>query len=132
MQSLSWSANVAAILYAANLFFQVITEQLVALAAREGDRLDELIALLADRVEKKTDLDSSTLGAIDRLIRISESRRKLFGLDAPERNETTLTLTDTGQVSPREKLQRIREARKAADHGSDRSTLPAAAPAGHD
>jgi hypothetical protein len=34
LQSLSWSANVAAILYAANLFFQVITERVVALAAR--------------------------------------------------------------------------------------------------
>ena len=70
------------------------------------------------------------LNAIDRLIRISESRRKLFGLDAPERNETTLTLADAGE-DPLEKIQRIREARKAADHGSDRPTLPAATPAGN-
>ena len=99
-----------------------ITRAADELRVREGDRLDELIALLADRVDAKKEIDSNTLGAIDRLIRISESRRKLFGLDAPERLAADFNLNPA--TDKREGLDqamlRLWEANKVnADHGSN-------------
>ena len=49
----------------------------------ELERLDEALRAIAGRVRQ------GNLAAIDRWIRISESRRRLLGLDAPTRTEVT-------------------------------------------
>jgi hypothetical protein len=41
--------------------------------------------------------DRKILGAVDRLVRISESRRKLCGLDAPVKVAADVTVTETTQ-----------------------------------
>lgn len=58
--------------------------------------------------------DRKILGAIDRLVRISESRRKLCGLDAPVKVQADVQVTETTQEDL-ELQELIREAKAKAD-----------------
>lgn len=58
--------------------------------------------------------DRKILGAIDRLVRISESRRKLCGLDAPVKVQADVQVTETTQEDL-ELQELIREAKTKAD-----------------
>jgi hypothetical protein len=58
-------------------------EDALAVKQIELERLDMVVSALADQVKR------GHLGAIDRWIRASESRRKLLGVDAPQRQEHT-------------------------------------------
>lgn len=63
--------------------------------------------------------DKKILGAIDRLVKISESRRKLCGLDAPVKVQGDVTVTETTQEDL-ELQELIREAKvKAAQAKED-------------
>lgn len=57
--------------------------------------------------------DKKILGAVDRLVRISESRRKLCGLDAPVKVQGDITVTETTQEDL-ELAEMIREAQARA------------------
>lgn len=57
--------------------------------------------------------DRKILGAIDRLVRISESRRKLVGLDAPVKVQADVNVTETTQEDL-EIQEMIREAKAKA------------------
>lgn len=63
--------------------------------------------------------DKKILGAIDRLVRISESRRKLLGLDAPVKVTGDLTVTETTQADL-ELQEIIREAKVRAAAAVDK------------
>jgi hypothetical protein len=63
----------------------MLAEEYVAL---ECERLDLALIAVARQVK------AGHLGAIDRWIKLSESRRKLLGLDAPERLKLLDDLTD--------------------------------------
>jgi len=56
-------------------------EEAADLVQLEIERLDAALKAVAPKVQQ------GHLGAIDRWIRLSESRRKLLGLDAPERQK---------------------------------------------
>lgn len=56
-----------------------------ALREQELERLDLLQRKATNELESES--EGTVLAAIDRLIKISESRRKLLGLDAPIRHE---------------------------------------------
>jgi hypothetical protein len=58
--------------------------------------------------------DRKILGAVDRLIRISESRRKLCGLDAPVKVQADVQVTETTQEDM-ELQELIREAKAKAE-----------------
>lgn len=58
--------------------------------------------------------DRKILGAIDRLVRISESRRKLCGLDAPVKVQADVQVTETTQEDL-ELQELIRDAKAQAD-----------------
>lgn len=58
--------------------------------------------------------DRKILGAVDRLVRISESRRKLCGLDAPVKVQADVQVTETTQEDL-ELQELIREAKAQAD-----------------
>lgn len=58
--------------------------------------------------------DRKILGAVDRLVRISESRRKLVGLDAPVKVQADVQVTETTQEDL-ELQELIREAKAKAD-----------------
>jgi hypothetical protein len=58
--------------------------------------------------------DRKILGAVDRLVRISESRRKLCGLDAPVKVQADVQVTETTQEDL-ELQELIREAKAKAD-----------------
>jgi hypothetical protein len=63
--------------------------------------------------------DKKILGAVDRLIRISESRRKLCGLDAPVRSAVDVTVTETTQEDL-ELAELLREAKARAAASADK------------
>jgi hypothetical protein len=100
-----------------------------AYRAMELDRLDDLtvrayavltarhvvvqhgkVILDPDSGEPMLD-DAPVLNAIDRLVRLSESRRKLLGLDAPLKADVTVTPVDPADI---ELAQIISEARAKA------------------
>lgn len=70
-------------------------------------KLDSVPVLIVD--------DKKILGAVDRLVRISESRRKLVGLDAPVKVQGDITVTETTQEDLElQELLREAKARAAA------------------
>lgn len=63
------------------------------------------------------------MNAVDRLLRISESRRKLLGIDAPpqvQRVDVTVTEVSQADVEFREMVNEERARRAAAKAGADR------------
>lgn len=80
----------------------------------DGERfrkLDMVPVLIVD--------DKKILGAVDRLVRISESRRKLVGLDAPVKVQGDLTVTETTQEDL-ELQELLREAKARAAASADK------------
>jgi hypothetical protein len=63
--------------------------------------------------------DKKILGAVDRLVRISESRRKLCGLDAPVKVQADVQVTETTQEDL-ELQELIREAKAKAAASAER------------
>lgn len=63
--------------------------------------------------------DRKILGAVDRLVRISESRRKLCGLDAPVKVQADVQVTETTQEDL-EIQELIREAKVKAAASAER------------
>lgn len=63
--------------------------------------------------------DSKVLGAVDRLVRISESRRKLCGLDAPVKVQADVQVTETTQEDL-ELQELLREAKAKAAASAER------------
>lgn len=63
--------------------------------------------------------DHKILGAVDRLVRISESRRKLCGLDAPVKVQADVQVTETTQEDL-ELQELLREAKAKAAASADR------------
>lgn len=66
----------------------IVQEPAEELRRLELDRLDTLQRAAMDILERSPDMGA--LQAVDRLLRISESRRKLLGLDAPTRVDATV------------------------------------------
>lgn len=67
--------------------------------------------------------DAPVLQAIDRLIRITESRRKLLGLDAPLRADLTVTPVDPTDIELARMIEEAR-ARSAAEEAQLRGQHP--------
>lgn len=63
--------------------------------------------------------DKKILGAIDRLVRISESRRKLIGLDAPVKVQADVNVTETTEAD-RELAELVNEAKARAAAAADK------------
>jgi hypothetical protein len=63
--------------------------------------------------------DHKILGAVDRLVRISESRRKLCGLDAPVKVQADVQVTETTQEDL-ELQELLREAKAKAAASAER------------
>jgi hypothetical protein len=74
-------------------------------------KLDSVPVLIVD--------DKKILGAVDRLVRISESRRKLCGLDAPVKVQADVQVTETTQEDL-EIQELIREAKVKAAASAER------------
>jgi transcriptional regulator with XRE-family HTH domain len=71
--------------------------------------------------------DRKILGAVDRLVRISESRRKLTGLDAPVKVQADVQVTETTQEDLElQELIREAKAKAAASAEALRATSPEA------
>lgn len=80
----------------------------------QGERFKKITMLPVVIVD-----DKKILGAIDRLVRISESRRKLVGLDAPVKVQADVQVTETTQEDL-ELQELIREAKARAAAGMEK------------
>ena len=80
----------------------------------EGQRYRKLVPVDVVIVD-----DRKILGAVDRLVRISESRRKLVGLDAPVKVQADLSVTETTQEDL-EMQELLREAKARAAASAER------------
>jgi hypothetical protein len=94
---------------------QIVHEPAEALVALENERFDEALSGIYETAVH------GELAALDRLIKISESRRKMLGLDAPTKQELkTEDVTRTAEQM-REELgqvfQRLFDAKQG--HGSN-------------
>lgn len=80
--------------------------------ARLEDMHDRALAVLE---AQEPSSPGAILGAIDRIVKVSESRRKLLGLDAPQRHELTLGEIDAALSQVDDDLAAAR--REAAEAG---------------
>lgn len=71
-----------------------------ALRRDHADAVDEMRRVEDDRLDRMLravwlEATNGNLGAIDRVVKISESRRRLWGLDAPQRHVVTTELDES-------------------------------------
>lgn len=90
-KQMGWESPASAHRAVGRALREIIREAAEDLVKLETERFDAALAPVLRIIETGTPLEQ--LAAVDRLVKLSESRRKLLGLDAPTR--TDLRITDS-------------------------------------
>jgi hypothetical protein len=87
---------------------QILTPGVEELRRMEGERLDVAMRALLPGLE------DGNVQAVQAWIKLSESRRRLFGLDAPVKIDATVTETTQVDIELDEMIREVRAANEAA------------------
>ena len=95
--AMGWASTASAYGAVKRALREVVREAGAEVLAFEVERLDQLVDDVRT-IMKTTDSDMTKLMCVDRLTKLSETRRKLLGVDAPTKVEARITDSVDAQI----------------------------------